>query len=198
VFQPYGNRLPEWVANTNTENSRWLIEQVMPLEAPSISPTLDTDGDGIPDLLEAINGTYPLEADFADWIAGFSGIGDQTGPGDDPDGDGIPNGVEAWFGTHPGEANAGLILTATDGLVTTLSHPQNEIPLADVVGHYEWSPDLVEWYAGDGVDGPPGGPSLVIASQTTGATTAVTATASEPMERVFLRIRASIDINTTP
>ncbi len=61
MFQSYGNRLPEWVANTNTENSRWLIEQVMPLEAPSISPTLDTDGDGIPDLLEAINGTYPHE-----------------------------------------------------------------------------------------------------------------------------------------
>lgn len=60
VYQPYQNRLPEWVANTTTDNARWLIENVMPLEAPSISPTLDTDGDGVPDLEEAVNGTFPL------------------------------------------------------------------------------------------------------------------------------------------
>ncbi len=114
------------------------------------------------------------------------------GFGDDPDGDGIPNGVEAWFGTHPGESNAGLVVTATDGLVTTLSHPQNENPPSDVAGYYEWSPDLAEWYAGDGVDGPPGGPTLDIIPQTLGATTTVTATASEPMERLFLRVGARL------
>ena len=60
VYQPYENRLPEWVANTTTENSRWLIENVKPYEAPSISPVMDTDADGITDLQEALNGTYPL------------------------------------------------------------------------------------------------------------------------------------------
>jgi hypothetical protein len=42
VYQPYENRLPEWVTNSTTENARWLIENVMPPETPSISAARDT------------------------------------------------------------------------------------------------------------------------------------------------------------
>lgn len=59
VYQPYADRLPEWVTNTTTENSRWLIEQVMPFETWAL-PKIDTDGDGTSDEAEIRAGTYPL------------------------------------------------------------------------------------------------------------------------------------------
>ena len=99
VFQPYENRLPEWVANTISENSRWLIEQVMPEEVPSISSSLDTDGDGISDLQEALNQTFPFEVtvlvfdDFSTYVNG--NIINQTG---------TPKGFEseAWLSSDSG------------------------------------------------------------------------------------------------
>ena len=60
TWQEYEDRLPEWVPDTTAENSKWLIENVMPLETPSISPAIDTDGDGVSDLQEAIDKTYPF------------------------------------------------------------------------------------------------------------------------------------------
>lgn len=112
AFQPYENKLPEWIENTTTENARWLIENVMPLEVPSISPTLDTDGDGIPDLQEALNGTFPLETvelvadDFSTYANG--NISGQTGS---------PKGFEAgaW------QSSGGLTITTVSGGVVTSS-----------------------------------------------------------------------------
>ena len=78
----------------------------------------------------------------------------------DPDGDGLASGLEAWFGTHPEEPNVGLTHLSTDGTTTIFSHPQNETRPVDVVGFYQWSPNMTDWYAGDGVDGPPGGPAV--------------------------------------
>jgi hypothetical protein len=127
---------------------------------------------------------------FIDWIAdpAFGIDPDQRKFNDDPDGDNLANGVEAWFGTHPGEFNTGLTGLATNGTISTFSHPQNEAPPVDVSGYYHWSPNLADWYEGDGVDGPPGGSTLSVIAQTVGATTAVSATASEEMERLFLRV----------
>lgn len=118
-------------------------------------------------------------------------------PGDrgftlDPDGDHLANGLEAWFGTHPGEPSQGLATVSSNGTVTTFTHPQNPARPTNVAGFYQWSPDLTTWYAGDGVDGPPGGRKVFIAPVTTGATTAVTATASGPLERVFLRVQVDL------
>lgn len=109
----------------------------------------------------------------------------ELGMNDDPDGDSILNGLEAWFGTHPGTFNAGLVLSATDGTTTTLTHPHNDNSPSDQSGFYEWSPNLVDWYLGDGIDGPSGGPSVSISPNLSGAT----ATASELMKTLFLRLR---------
>ncbi|MEK6195451.1 MAG: hypothetical protein N2F24_14630, partial [Deltaproteobacteria bacterium] len=57
-------------------------------------------------------------------------------------------------------------------------------------GSYEWSPDLVNWYAGDGVDGPLSGLTVLITANPSGNTTTVTATTSEAYSSIFLRGRA--------
>jgi hypothetical protein len=127
---------------------------------------------------------------FANWIDGYD-IGALTGFGDDTDGDNLSNGLEAWFGTHPGEFNAGLVNVSTVGNATTFSHPQNTTVPDDLTGYYEWSPNLIDWYAGDGADGPPSGPTVTIVPNTTGTTTTVTATISGAADRTFLRAGVS-------
>ena len=131
---------------------------------------------------------------FNTWISNPAfglALADQ-GLADDPDGDGIPNAIEAWFGTHPGQFNSGLAHLTTRGLTTTFTHPQAELPPSDVSGIYQWSPDLVDWYAVDGIDGPPGGRTVIMIPSTAGTTTTVTVTvtASGALERLFLRIVA--------
>ena len=140
----------------------------------------------------AISGTLTVQSTstntYADYIAGFPGVGSETEFEDDPDGDRIPNGLEAWFGTSPEDFTTALSGFTSDGTVSTFSHSQNEAPPSDVVGSYEWSLDLSEWFASG--DGPVGGPTVSFGAVTTGPTTAVTATSSQALERIFVRVRA--------
>lgn len=107
----------------------------------------------------------------------------------DPDGDGIPNGLEAWFGTHPGQFSAGLANFATNGTITTFTHPRNADVPTDVSGHfYDWCVNLADWYPSG--NGPGGGPTVTFVPVTVGNTTTVTATASEPIPTLFIRARA--------
>jgi hypothetical protein len=124
---------------------------------------------------------------YATWIAGFGLDPADLDFTDDPDGDGLKNGVEAFFGTNPGEFNAGITNLATGGTITTFTHPQNENPQSDVNGFYEWSPNLTDWYACDGVEGPPTGQTVSVSTDTVDTTVTITATASEPMDSLFLR-----------
>ena len=71
------------------------------------------------------------------------------------------------------------------GITTTFEHPQNDDPPSDLTGYYEWSPNLSDWY-GSGT-GPDGGPTVIFVPNTVGTTTTVTATASGPVDRLFLR-----------
>jgi hypothetical protein len=132
---------------------------------------------------------------FSEWIAGSGLDAPDRGFGNDPDRDGLPNGLEAWFGTDPGEFSRGLVSFASNGTVTTFSHSYNENPPEELVGTYQWSPDLTNWYSGDGVDGPPGGPVVNFSVATVGATRMVTATASAPIGRHFIRAKAELISN---
>jgi hypothetical protein len=58
-----------------------------------------------------------------------------------------------------------------------------------VSGFYEWSPNLVDWYASG--NGPGGGPTVILVPDTVGTTTTVTASASEALDILFLRAGAS-------
>jgi hypothetical protein len=125
---------------------------------------------------------------FADWIAGFD-VGGQTGLVDDPDRDGIPNGVENFFGTDPGGFSQGLIAGTADGNSFTLTHPQSATPASDLTSTYRWSTNLIDWYAGDNVDGPGGGLTVGIVADPVGPpTTTVTATASQSVPNLFIRV----------
>jgi hypothetical protein len=134
-------------------------------------------------------GTALPTNDFNSWIDGFGlDLADQDF-GDDSDGDGLVNGIEAWFGTHPGQWNAGLADLTTDGTTTTFIHPQNPSPPTDVSGFYGWSLNLTDWYLSG--NGPGGGPIVTFVPVTVGATTTVTATASEAMAALFFRVGVS-------
>ncbi len=84
------------------------------------------------------------QQNFASWIAGFSGLGTETGLGDDPDDDGIASGLERFFGQHPGAASTGLRLLSNSGL-PFLEHTRAAEHGSDTTATYEWSADLSTW-----------------------------------------------------
>ena len=104
--------------HSNKTGAGWMVDfnisatspqSVFAMSDPLTVATLGTDG-------------------FADYMDGFPGVGAETGFSDDPDGDQLLNGVEAWFGTDPGAFSAGLAGGASDGSITSFSHPRNENP----------------------------------------------------------------------
>lgn len=135
----------------------------------------------------------PQAQTFASWIGGYPGVGALTGFDDDADGDGLANGLEAFLGTNPSVANSGSpALVSTNGTVTTFTHPKNSDAFSDITGSYEWSLDLDSWYAGDGVEGPLGGPTVNIPTAgSAGGTATATATSSVPLSQLFIRIVAA-------
>jgi hypothetical protein len=129
----------------------------------------------------------PPTNDFSAWIDGFSFAPADQDFGDDPDRDGLASGLEAWFGTHPGQFSTGLTGLTTDGTTSIFTHPQSASPPSDVSGFYEWSLNLTDWYP----SGPGGGITVTLVPDTVGTTTTVTASASEAVPSLFLRVGAT-------
>lgn len=130
---------------------------------------------------------------YATWIGGYP-TGGLNGFNQDADHDGLSNGVEALMGTNPSVANGGgATQVTTDGTVTTFQQALAIPALGDVSGSFQWSPDLITWYAGDGVEGPVGGPTVTIPFPTSapGGMAAVTATSSSPLQKYFIRAKAT-------
>jgi Bacterial Ig-like domain len=97
-------------------------------------------------LFDNVRLTLPTN-DYASWIAGFTNVGSQIGYNQDADGDSISNGVESFFGTNPSVSSVGIIQVGKTGNTVTFQHPEATAPLSDVVGSYQWSLDLINWYA---------------------------------------------------
>jgi hypothetical protein len=97
--------------------------------------------------------------------------------------------VENFFGTNPGEFSQGLLAGTMSGNSFTFTHPRNATPASDLTATYRWSTNLTDWYACDNVDGPGGGLTVGIVADPVGPPiTTVTATASQPVPKLFLRV----------
>jgi hypothetical protein len=131
---------------------------------------------------------------YAGWIAGYPGVGTQTGFTDDADGDGIENGLENLFGTHPGVSNQGITQVAKAGNTITFRHPANATSAGDVTGAYMWSTDLLT-FQGDGATS--GGTTVTFSPAVdtpVAGTTTVTATISGTVpEKLFVVLKATLN-----
>lgn len=155
---------------------------------------VDTSGTGwaTKEHASALTPTLTLTAaatGYVNWAADFPGL-DLTDPSADYDLDGLPNIIEAWFGTNPGLSNPGLTAGTSDGTTSVFTHPQSLSPPDDVIGSYDWSPNLDDWYGSE--DGPVGGPTATIVANTIGSTATVTLTASELIPKLFLRATSTL------
>lgn len=123
---------------------------------------------------------------FANWGVD-NDLGDASELADDPDADRLPNGLEAWFGSNPGEFSSGIASFALAGNDTTFTHPVSPVMPDDIEGFYEWSMNLVDWYACDGIDGPPTGETASASSQVDAGVATVTISPSASVSQLFVR-----------
>jgi hypothetical protein len=141
-----------------------------------------------------LTGPVVVGNDFATWVGGF-GLTDITFNGDD-DADNLGNGIEAFFGTVPSVSNAGITEVGKSGNTVTFSHPNPDAVdvVTDVTGSYEWSLDMVTWYADDGVEGPGATTVTTVAtpdSPDPNVTTVVATIGGTVPEKLFLRVVAT-------
>lgn len=167
----------------------WTTGASVPANQPLAIRIVKEGGAGTVIDFDKVRLTSAPANDFSAWIGNpaFALNPADQGFDVDPDGDNLTNGIEAWFGTNPGESNAGISNIASDGTTTVFTHPQNSNPPDNISVFYRWSPDLVTWYAANGLDGPPGGAAVAVSPVTVGSTTTLTATTSEALPRLFLQ-----------
>jgi hypothetical protein len=138
--------------------------------------------------------TPPVAADFNAWIAGYPGVGTETGFDQDPDRDGIASGLENFFGTNPGVFSQGLVLGASGTGQITFTHPQNPDPADDLSApSYEWSKDLLTFHADGDTDGAGTKVDFQISTNDpeAGITTLAAVVSGTDTGRLFIRVGVS-------
>jgi hypothetical protein len=142
----------------------------------------------------ATNVIAPPGNTFASWIGTFDFSGftnpDLTATGD-PDNDGLDNALENIFGTSPAAFSQGLSAVSTAPGQLKFRHTRNATPASDLTPSYEWSPDLVNWYA-SGVNA--GGITVTFGTPTVEAAgppelVEVTASITGTASKVFARVK---------
>jgi hypothetical protein len=82
---------------------------------------------------------------------------------------------------------------ARSGDSLTFRHSVGDDPPADLQRFYEWSPNLLDWYRGDGLDGPIDGPAVSFLTRTASGEVEVTAIPSAPLGRIFVRAAVGLE-----
>ena len=138
---------------------------------------------------------------FASYISSpaFGIVPGERGLGDDPDLDGKSNGLENFYGTNPGvseDSGMSAIGAATGGSDTVaFTHPQAAIHADDISASYEWSTDLLTYFADGSSDGM--GTTLSFSTQfdtpVVGMTTVTATITGATFNRFFVRLTVTQD-----
>lgn len=97
-------------------------------------------------LFNYINGTLNVvPPSYAEWLTRFSINSSELN--EDTDRDGIANGIENYLGTSPLLATTSLTALASDGQSLTLCHSRSNIAAVNLIPSYEWSTNLMTWFA---------------------------------------------------
>ncbi len=118
-------------------------------------PITDIDGDGIPDGGDGDTGVIGGDPGLLTWAEFQASIGAPglDGWGDDADGDTATNGHEFFAGTDPGDPDSApeLSLSRVDlsGALFFEVRAQRD-PKALAFGEFEFSPEMVNWFEGEG------------------------------------------------
>jgi hypothetical protein len=175
-----------YVAQVNDEATNWITQDT------GSDDSNDASEPNVPFSTVAFTLGTPANT-FASWMAtyDFSGFTspDLTATGD-PDNDGLDNALENIFGTSPAAFSQGLSAVSTGTGTLIFRHTRNATPASDLTQSYEWSPDLVNWYASDasagGVTVSFGTPSVVAAGppELVEVTASITGTAPNLFARI--------------
>lgn len=84
---------------------------------------------------------------YASWIATYPGASAMAGFTQDADFDGINNGLEHLLGTSPVAFSQGLTQISKSGTSLKFRHTQTNSLATDVTISYQWSTDMLTWYA---------------------------------------------------
>ena len=130
---------------------------------------------------------------FSEWIADYD-VGGQNALGDDADGDGIDNGVENFFGTVPNVFSSGLVAGAVSANTFTFTHPQG-IPANGLNAAYQWSKDLVTFYADAATSGDNTTVNFDVQPNTPdpGTTTVVATVTGSAASKLFVNVSVTQD-----
>jgi len=139
------------IANSTATDALWFSsrEATTPATRPKLTVTysvapVDTDGDGLPDSVEATLGTDPALVDTdGDGVSDYDEVNRDGTPGNytpgvdtdplnpDTDGDGLSDGVEIAHGSNP--LDPGSYPALADGDLAPLGNPDGNINAADVL-----------------------------------------------------------------
>jgi Concanavalin A-like lectin/glucanases superfamily len=138
-------------------------------------------------------GTFPGVLTFANWIGGFPSAAALPGFIDDADGDGIDNGIEHILGSDPSMPSQGLRDVSTGTGTFVFRHSRTNALAVDVSPGYQWSTDMLTWYASGTTN--PGGTLVDLTTVTVTDTAAplndeieVTATVTGSAPTLFVRL----------